>query len=115
VAQKKLQPSNESNDTKLCRKWATNDILNANTLESAHQHILSSVRLPGAMENRLKASQVHFAQKIEFEQFYQRGIVKSLWDYYQTKDERMKFWRSLKGKEYTDYMEKTYNGEEPYH
>lgn len=104
----------ETGDIKLCHKWAVADINAARMCENAHQHILNIIKCPNAMDGMKTSSRIYFAQKIEFEDLYKRGIVKSLWDFYQTKDERMKFWRNLKGKEYNAYMEKIYNEEKKY-
>lgn len=104
----------ENKESKLCEKWDVNSSIIALSLENTHQFILNVVKRLGALSNMKKSSQVYFATKIQFEDEWRKGIVRNLWGFYQTHDERMKFWRNLEGQEHKSYLEKISNGQKAY-
>ncbi len=63
-------------------------------LDRGHRIIIDLIKQPGTLEGLPEKSKKYFKDKLEYERLWQEGKVKKLFDFYQTKDERMKYWES---------------------
>ena len=88
------QKEQESQMSILCAKHGTSPEIKdgrdaALSLERGWQSIKEIIKRPGAIDGLLERSRRYFRDKLEFEEKWQEGEIGSIWNFYQTKDERL--------------------------